>query len=133
MIRYLAFQGQSTDRKAPSYNAEGLPLIPGLTKLVNGRVAVRSGGSWVLGSRWTPPAATPASPGWVSDPSAYASAANVVLSALTGKSFARQAAQASDSGVATGIALPADNRAGRALGAKVGQLALALAKRYAGG
>src|SRR5262249_1516695 len=105
MIRYLAFQGQSSNRKAPSYSAEGLPLVPGLIKLVNGRVAVRSGGRWVLGSRWTPPAATPASPGWVSDTSAYAAAANTVLSALTGKSFVHQSAQASDSGAASGIDL----------------------------
>jgi hypothetical protein len=69
----------------------------------------------------------------VSDTSAYAAAANAVLSALTGKSFVHQAAQASDSGATTGIDLPADDRAGRLLGQQVGKLALALAKRYADG
>src|SRR5262249_9193077 len=34
MIRYLAFQGQSSDRSAPSYSADGLPLVPGLIELV---------------------------------------------------------------------------------------------------
>ena len=34
MIRYLAFQGQSSDPKAPSYNTEGLPLVPGLIELI---------------------------------------------------------------------------------------------------
>ena len=42
MIRYMAFQGQSSDRKAPSYNAEGLPLVPGLIELRNGQVFVRT-------------------------------------------------------------------------------------------
>ncbi len=54
MIRYMAFQGQSSDRKAPSYNAEGLPLVPGLIELRNGQVVVRTRTGWVLGTRWTP-------------------------------------------------------------------------------
>ncbi|HEX6761687.1 MAG TPA: FG-GAP-like repeat-containing protein [Gaiellaceae bacterium] len=136
MIRYLAFQGQSSDRSAPSYSTDGLPLVPGLIELVKtgpdaGQVRVRLRGRWVLGSRWTPPAATPASPGWVSESSAFADAADAVLSALTGRSFAREAAQASASGLADGIQLPADVAAGRKLGAEAGRRALAAARRYA--
>ena len=34
MIRYLAGKGQSTDPAGPSYDREGLPLIPGLIEVV---------------------------------------------------------------------------------------------------
>jgi len=34
MIRYMAEKGQSTDPELPSYNAEGLPLIPDLIELI---------------------------------------------------------------------------------------------------
>ena len=148
MIRYLAFQGQSSDPKAPSYNAEGLPLVPGLIELVTkqssaagkshealaadiGQVAVLSQGRWVLGARWTPPAATPASPGWVAEGSAFAAAAGDVLTALTGRSFEREAALLGRAGVAAGIETPADEEAGRRLGAVVGRRALrdSLARR----
>jgi hypothetical protein len=142
MIRYLAFQGQSSDPKAPSYNAQGLPVVPGLIELITkqssapgrpqaalaadvGQVAVLSQGRWVLGSRWTSPATTPASPGWVSEGSAFSYAAAEVLSALTGHSFARQAEQLSQAGVAGGIETQPDVAAGRALGRTVGQRALA--------
>ena len=150
MIRYLAFEGQSSDPKAASYNADGLPLVPGVIELITqassapggphaalradiGQVAVLSGGRWALGSGWTPPASTPASPGWVSESSTFAAAADEVLSALTGRSFARQAASAGRASVENGIDIPADVSAGRALGSKVGKLALSEAQRYAGG
>jgi len=150
MIRYLGFQGQSSDPKGASYSANGLPLVPGLIELVTpassgpgepqaalhadvGQVAVRSGGRWVLAAGWKPPADTPASPGWVAESSTFASAANQVLSALTGRSFARQAEAAEQSSVENGINLPADVAAGRKLGVRVGKLALARAKRYADG
>jgi hypothetical protein len=129
MIRYLAFQGQSSDPKAPSYNAEGLPLVPGLIELRDGQVTVQSQGRWVPGARWTPPAATPASPGWVSERSAFAYAAAGVLSALTGRSFDRQAERASHDGVAAGIEIPADETAGQKLGTTVAQRALRRAPR----
>jgi len=149
MIRYLAFEGQSSDPKGALYTSEGLPLVPGLIALITpaasapggplaalradvGQVAVRSGGRWVLGAGWTPPADTPPSPGWVAESSTFATAANEVLSALTGHSFARQAAAAGSSSVENGIDLPADVAAGRALGSRVGKLALAEAKRYTG-
>jgi Na+-translocating ferredoxin:NAD+ oxidoreductase RnfD subunit len=146
MIRYLAFEGQSSDPNAASFNSQGIPLVPGLVELVTpassragarhakpaanvGQVAIRSGGRWVLGTRWTPPAATPASPGWVSEDSAFAYAANAVLSRLTGRSFAAEAAASGLIGVENGTALPADAAAGRAVGNAVGKRALAKALR----
>ena len=83
MIRYLAVQGQSSDPKLPSYNASGLPLVPGLVELITkessapgqrhaaladhvGEIAIRawrgnpkspsetSGVGWILGARWVP-------------------------------------------------------------------------------
>ncbi|MDX6503377.1 MAG: hypothetical protein QOE29_502, partial [Gaiellaceae bacterium] len=116
MIRYLAFAGQ-------------LPLVPGLIEVRNGKVQVRLEGRWVLGAGWTPPAPTPASPGWVSEASAFSYAAADVLTALTGRSFTRQAEQFSRGGVAGGIETPADMSAGRALGKAVGKRALAQALR----
>jgi hypothetical protein len=130
MIRYLAFQGQSSDPTAPSYSADGLPLVPGLIELRDGQVEVRSQGRWVPGARWTPPEPTPASPGWVSEQSAFAYAAAGVLTTLTGRSFERQAERLGRAGVAAGIETPADEGVGRELGTTVGQRALALARRY---
>jgi hypothetical protein len=146
MIRYLAFEGQSSDPKAASFNPQGLPLVPGLVELITpassargqrhaalassvGQVAIRSRGTWVLGTRWVPPAATPASPGWVSEGSAFAYAANAVLSKLTGRSFADQAVHASRLAVDSGTAIPADVAAGRTVGTDVGRRALAKALR----
>jgi hypothetical protein len=34
LIRYMGEKGQSTDKKDPSYNAEGLPLVPGLIEVI---------------------------------------------------------------------------------------------------
>ena len=56
-----------------------------------------------------------------------------MLTALTGRSFTRQAAAAEQSSVEDGINLPADAAAGRKLGTRVGKLALARAQRYADG
>lgn len=150
MIRYMAFQGQSSDPKAPSYNAEGLPLVPGLVELVTsgssapgqplsalaadvGQVAVRTQTGWVLGARWTPGRPTPASPGWVSEESAFAFAADEVLTSATGRSFARTAVKAGRSGLEAGIDIPADDLAGKKLGVAVGKNAWSLARRYFAG
>jgi ASPIC and UnbV/FG-GAP-like repeat/PAP2 superfamily len=83
MIRYLAGRGQSSDPSLPSYDPEGLPLIPGLIELITressapgqrhadlaghvGEIAIRtwrgppkdptqdSGVGWILGERWVP-------------------------------------------------------------------------------
>ena len=150
MIRYMAFQGQSSDPKALSYNSEGLPLVPGLIELITsgssakgrplsalaadvGQVAVRTRAGWVLGTRWTPDLTTPPSPGWVSDESAFAFAADEVLTSATGRSFARTAATAGRSGLEAGIDIPADDVAGRKLGITVGKNAWSLARRYFAG
>jgi Na+-translocating ferredoxin:NAD+ oxidoreductase RnfD subunit len=111
MIRYLAFSGQ-------------LPLIPGLSKRVGNTTYVRSDGRWIPGATWTSPAPTPASPGWVSEGSAFAYAADEVLTALTGHSFAAQAHRLATAGVAEGIETPADEAAGRTLGEAIGKRAL---------
>lgn len=34
-IRYMATRGQSTDPSSPSYDPQGLPLVPGLTELIS--------------------------------------------------------------------------------------------------
>ena len=109
MIRYLAFNNQ-------------LPLVPGLIKSVGGQQLVLRAGRWVPGERWSPLAPTPASPGWASGDSAFAYAAGEVLTALTGHSFAGQAARAATQGADRGTELPGDVTAGRTVGTKVGKL-----------
>ena len=91
----------------------------------HGRTLVRSHGRWIPGARWTPLASTPASPGWVSEQSAFAFAANEVLTALSGRSFEREATRASGAALANGIETPADELAGRKLGVAIGKQALA--------
>ncbi len=83
MIRHLAELGQSTDRNVINYNADGLPLVPGLIELITpasaapgqrhahlageiGRIAVKTwlgtpataqetaGVGWMLGADWRP-------------------------------------------------------------------------------
>ena len=84
MIRYMGGRGQSSDPKAPSYNREGLPLVPGLIEVVTktssapgqrhaalaphvGKVAIKgwggvpadpktqtSGAVWMLAGNWVP-------------------------------------------------------------------------------
>jgi hypothetical protein len=83
MIRFMAGKGQSSDPTGPSYDPEGLPLLPGLIELVTaqssapggrhealaghvGEIAIRawqgapkdasqqSGVGWILGTRWVP-------------------------------------------------------------------------------
>lgn len=84
LIRYMAGLGQSSDPKLPSYNKEGLPLVPGLIELVTkansapgqplaalagheGQVAIRAwagtpadpktqigGVRWILATTWVP-------------------------------------------------------------------------------
>ncbi|HJQ85608.1 MAG TPA: FG-GAP-like repeat-containing protein, partial [Candidatus Binatia bacterium] len=107
MVRYLAFQGQSSERHARSYSHDGLPLVRGLSKLSqSGQVLVRERGRWVPGAGWTPSAATPPSPGWVSEESTFAYAANAILTAIAHRSFARIAAALARAGVDRGIETP---------------------------
>jgi hypothetical protein len=131
MVRYLAFQGQSSNPHGASYAPEGLPLVLGLTKLSrHGTVLVRERGRWVTGARWTPLAATPPSPGWVSEEGAFAYAAATVLRAVTGRSFASEAVRLARTGVATGTETPADLTAGRTLGIDVARRVLARAGTF---
>jgi hypothetical protein len=88
MIRYLGGLGQSSDRSLPSYNKEGLPLIPGLIELITketsasgrrhaalagheGEIAIKAwrgnpkdpktetaGVGWILAVNWVPYQAT---------------------------------------------------------------------------
>jgi hypothetical protein len=132
MVRYLAFQGQSSDKHAAAYAPDGLPLVAGLTKLAGDRMLVLERGRWVPGASWTPDVATPASPGWVSEESTFAYAAAEALRAVTGRSFAADAARLARSGVAEGIETAADEAAGRQVGAEVGRLVLAKAQRVVG-
>ncbi|HLX19455.1 MAG TPA: FG-GAP-like repeat-containing protein [Gaiellaceae bacterium] len=111
MVRYLAFNGE-------------LPVVAGVTKREGRNTLVLRAGRWVNGASWTPLAPTPASPGWVSESGAFAYAANEVLSSLAGRSFGEQARRAATAGLAEGIETPADEAAGRAVGTKVGKLAL---------
>jgi hypothetical protein len=124
MIRYLAFQGQSSDRKREGYSADGLPLVPGLVELRAAKLEVLSRGRWIPAAAWSPPAATPASPGDVAEASAFAYAAGRVLGTLTGRSYASQMREASTAPLATGIDVPSDVTAGRAVGERVAALVL---------
>jgi hypothetical protein len=84
LIRYMGGLGQSTDPRLPSYNREGLPLVPGLIELITpataaaggrhhalsafvGRVAIHAwagsptdpssevgGDTWMLATGWVP-------------------------------------------------------------------------------
>jgi len=84
MIRYLAGHGQSTEPNAPSYDPEGLPLVPGLVEVITrrssapggrhedlaghvGEIAIRAwrgnpedpttemaGVGWILATEWVP-------------------------------------------------------------------------------
>jgi hypothetical protein len=84
MIRYMAGLGQSSDPSGPSYNKEGLPLVPGLIEVITaessapgqrhaalvghiGEIAIRAwagnpanpkteigGVKWILASTWVP-------------------------------------------------------------------------------
>jgi hypothetical protein len=130
MIRYLAFQGQSSDRTQANYRPDGLPLVPGLVELRDGKVEVLSGGRWIAGAAWSPPSATPASPGGVAEGSAFAHAAETVLAALTGRSHASQTSAADEAPLADGIDVPSDVTAGRRIGERVAALVLRKLRSY---
>jgi Na+-translocating ferredoxin:NAD+ oxidoreductase RnfD subunit len=132
MIRYLAFQGQSSDRKQASYSSDGLPLVPDLVELRDGKLEVLSRGRWVDGAAWSPPLATPSSPGGVAEATAFAYSGARVLTALTGRSFTRQMRTASTAPLAGGIDVPSDVTAGRRVGERVAALVLRKLRGYRG-
>jgi hypothetical protein len=115
-VRYLGALGQSSDSAKPSYNTNGLPLIPGLIEVVTsqmaatnssltvGKVAVltwpgppaspstqHSGVKWVNADTWVPYQrtnfVTPAFPGYFSGHSTFSRSAAEVLAALTGSPY----------------------------------------------
>jgi hypothetical protein len=153
MVRELAFQGQSSDAHAPSFNSAGLPLVPGLVELITkassapgqrhaalaahvGDIAIRTARGWTLGARWLPRAGivTPPYPGWVSDGSAFGRAAAAILTAETrSPRYRRIADEEGISGLYAGTQTAPDDLAGRRLGSKTGQEAWALAQRYFAG
>jgi hypothetical protein len=153
MIRELAFQGQSSNRSKPSFSPDGLPLVPGLVEVITksssapggphaalaghvGDIAVRTAHGWTLGTRWLPRTGivTPPYPGWVSDGSALGRAAAEILTSKTGSGRYRHIADEEGiSGLYAGTQIAADVRAGRRLGASVGESAWALAQRYFAG
>ena len=132
MIRYAAFQGQSSDRKLkqPAYSTDGLPLIPGLVEFRDGKIEVLSRGRWGDGARWSPPVATPSSPGAVAEGTTFAYAAGRVLAALTGRSYESQIREAATAPIADGIDVPSDVAAGRGLGERIAVLVLRRLRRY---
>jgi uncharacterized protein DUF6851 len=116
VIRYLAGLGQSSNPSGPSYNPNGLPLIPGLITVVTtnmaatnsaltvGKVAIlswpgppaspatqHSGVTWINADWWTTYQktnfVTPAFPGYFSGHSTFSRSAAEVLAALTGSIY----------------------------------------------
>jgi len=133
MIRFTAFQGQSSDKHAPNANfTDGMPLVPGLIELRGGKVSVLSRGHWIDGAAWRPPVATPPSPGGVAEGTAFAYAADRVLAALTGRSYASQLREARTAPVADGIDVPSDVTAGHEIGERVAAHVLRKIERYRG-
>jgi Na+-translocating ferredoxin:NAD+ oxidoreductase RnfD subunit len=132
MIRYLAFAGQSSDRRQAGYSTDGLPLVPGLVESHGRKIEVLSRGHWVDGAAWSPPLATPASPGGVAEGSAFAAAAGRVLAALTGRTYASQVRDASEAPLTAGIDVPSDLTAGRVVGNRVAALVLRRLRHYRG-
>ena len=129
MIRYLAFQGQSSDPGRPSFNREGLPLTKAGRARRHDRAAARRDVG--QGRRWTPLAATPASPGGVSEDSAFAWAA-ASARAVDGP-FVRRPSRAAGRPGPRRRNRSARSRHGRARsGHRCGTQALAAAKSYTG-
>jgi hypothetical protein len=122
MIRYLAFQDGSS--------SSALPLVAGLIKRDGKTVDVLSRGHWVNGAAWSPPVATPPSPGGVAEGSAFAYAAGRVLADLTGNSYAGRIHAASTAPLTDGIDVPSDLTAGRTVGERVAALVLRRLHRY---
>jgi Na+-translocating ferredoxin:NAD+ oxidoreductase RnfD subunit len=132
IIRYAAFQGQSTDRKREhgAYSTDGLPLVPGLVEYRDGNLEVLSDGRWVEGAAWSPRVATPASPGAVAEGTVFAYAAGRVLGALTGHPYASRIHAASTAPLTDGIDVQSDVTAGRKVGERVAALVLRRLRAY---
>jgi hypothetical protein len=97
-----------------------------------GKIEVLSDGHWIDAAAWSPPVATPPSPGGVAEGSAFAHAAGRVLAALTGRAYAPQIREASMAPIADGVDVPSDVRAARVVGDRVAHLVLRRLDRYRG-
>ena len=116
IVRYLAGLGQSSDPAQPSYNAHGLPLVPGLIQVVTpamaatnsgltiGKIAIlawpgppplpasqHSGVQWIMADTWVPYQrtnfVTPAFPGYFSGHSTFSRSGAEIFTAITGSPF----------------------------------------------
>jgi hypothetical protein len=121
LVRWMGAKGQSSRSNGPAYDADGLPLVPGVIEIVTtessapgqrherlapyvGQIAVRgwlgepgdrarqtSGVTWIRAVDWTPfqrrTLVTPASPGFISENSAFSRAGAEVLASLTGSPY----------------------------------------------
>ena len=189
-VRFLGGLGQSSEPGSPSYNTNGLPLIPNLIELVTtasvgsgrhadltpGKIALLSwpgetpqrtnanGVRWVHADTWTTYQrtnfVTPAFPGYISGHSSFSRSIAELLTAITGSQFFPggigsytitnllnelgpsqpvtlqwatyfdAADQVGLSRIWGGIHPPADDLAGRRVGATCGQGVWALARKY---
>ena len=120
MIRYLAFSGQSSDPKQPSYSTDGLPLVAGLASSSTARSRCCRAGAGstarvVAARRRRRPRRAGSSEG-----ERVRLRRRRVLTALTGRSFARRgAARRAPPRSRTGSTSRPDVAAGRALGERV--------------
>jgi hypothetical protein len=105
MIRYMGGLGQSTDPGLPSYNPQGLPLVPGVVDLTpDNQVIIRAwagaphdpktetaGVRWIRAVDWVPYQAptfvTPSFAGYFSGHSTFSRAAAQVLTSFTGSEY----------------------------------------------
>ena len=150
MVRSLAFAGQSSDPRAASYSRRRTYRSSRVSSSSSRAPRARAGratrrspstsgtslsaptaaGCSERGGRRAQP--TPPYPGWVSDESAFARAAAVVLRNASGAPYG-SAAAAGLAGVRAGTETAADAAAGRRLGSSSEATAWKRAERYAGG
>jgi hypothetical protein len=103
-IRFMGHAGQSSDTNLPSYNTNGLPLIPGLIELSGTNVMIYawpgepadptnqvSGAQWVQAASWVPyqkkTFVTPPFAGFISGHSTYSRAGAEFMSRFTGSIY----------------------------------------------
>jgi Na+-translocating ferredoxin:NAD+ oxidoreductase RnfD subunit len=123
---YLALNGALNDAAVTTWGAKRASQAPRPISMIR---YLGFNKELPTGSRWTSPLPTPASPGGVAEASAFAYAADEVLTAFLGRSFDSRAQAASAEALEGGIDIPADIALGRTVGEKVGRLALGKVRR----
>ncbi|MDE3191376.1 MAG: VCBS repeat-containing protein, partial [Acidobacteriota bacterium] len=123
---YLALNGALNDAAVTTWGAKRASQAPRPISMIRYLAFAHQ---LPTGSRWTSPSPTPASPGGVAEASAFAYAADEVLTALLGRSYDSRARAAGEEALAGGIDTPEDIALGRTIGVRVGRLALAKASR----